>query len=403
MRVLHVIPSISPRHGGPSFALPVIARSLSSAGIEVDVATTDDDGTNAHLSVPLGRFITGPDGYRSIYFRRQSNFYKASWPMSVWLWRQVPDYDLVHIHALFSYTSCVAAYISLKRGVPYCIRPLGVLSRWGMAHRRRRLKSLSFRLIELPLLQRAAAVHYTSEQERREAEGAGVTALSAIIPIGVEPDNVQPGPGIFLREFPRAAGRKAVLFLSRIDPKKGLDALLDAFNLVKANDPSAILVVAGEGTADFTRAMHARAVELGLQDDVIWTGFIGGELKLSAFAASSVFALPSHSENLGIAPIEAMAAGLPCIISDQVGIAPEVAEAGAGIIGAMDAQPLANAILSVLSSEEVRKQMGRAGRNLVRSRFSAGVMSESLVKLYNELTTATGLRARPGYLRARSS
>src|ERR1043165_5859974 len=108
MKVLHVIPSVSPVHGGPSFALPLIARALADAGVEVDVATTNDDGPGKKTTTPLGERIQ-QEGYGIYYFEKQTDFYKVSRPFARWMRQRVADYDLMHIHALFSYTSISAA------------------------------------------------------------------------------------------------------------------------------------------------------------------------------------------------------------------------------------------------------------------------------------------------------
>src|ERR1041384_4347263 len=176
LRVLHVIPSLSQEDGGPSFAMPLIGRALARAGIKVDVATTEREGETR----------VDHDALRVFSFRRQTKFYKVSRPLTKWLSAHVRDYDLVHIHSLFSYSSVRAAAIAKKNGIPYIVRPLGVLNRWGMENRRRFLKQVSFRLVERRILQDAAVIHYTSQQERIEAEKAGVEGSPAVIPIGID-------------------------------------------------------------------------------------------------------------------------------------------------------------------------------------------------------------------------
>ena len=147
MKVLHVIPSLAAKDGGPSFAMPLIASGLRRAGIKIDVATTAGDEEvallNGDLTKPASR-----DGVNYFYFRRQTEFYKVSRPMTRWLAQHIRDYDLVHIHALFSYAAYTASNLAIKNHVPYVVRPLGVLNRWGMENRRKLLKQLSFRLIE---------------------------------------------------------------------------------------------------------------------------------------------------------------------------------------------------------------------------------------------------------------
>src|SRR5262249_34894660 len=157
----------------------------------------------------------------------------------------VRDYDLVHTHALFSYASSAAAHQARNKVVPYIVRPLGVLNRWGVANRRRLLKRLSLRFIERRILRDAAAIHYTSEQARREAEALGAAARGAVIPLGIDTAmfDVLPSPDLFRQHFSIAADRRIILFLSRLDRKKGLDLLLPAFAEVRRQHPAALLAI----------------------------------------------------------------------------------------------------------------------------------------------------------------
>jgi len=180
MRILHVIPSVGPLRGGPSAAIRTMTRGLAQAGLSVHVATTDDNGPE-RLRVPY-RTPVDEQGVTHWYFPRQTSFYTFSLPLTQWLRRHVIDFDLVHIHALFSYAALPAAYCANRRDVPYIVRPLGVLNRWGMENRRAWMKKLSFRLIERRILAGAAAVHYTSEQERMEAAEVGWQQRAVVIP-----------------------------------------------------------------------------------------------------------------------------------------------------------------------------------------------------------------------------
>ena len=164
MRVLHVIPSLSPSQGGPSFALPAMARALSMQGVEVDVVTTDDDGPGKCLAgVALGQAVIR-EGFRVFYFPKQTEFYKVSLPLRRWLRAHVREYDVVHVHTVFSFATLAAGRAAARARVPFIVRPLGVLNRWGMVNRRRWLKSLSFRMLDKPVLDKAAALHFTSKQ-----------------------------------------------------------------------------------------------------------------------------------------------------------------------------------------------------------------------------------------------
>ena len=390
LKILHVIPSLSPTQGGPSFALPLMARSLVRAGVTVDIATTDDDGPGARLSVPLGERIER-DGSGVFHFRKQTEFYKVSLPFRAWLRRHVRDYHLVHIHALFSFTSSCAAHVARRAGVPYVIRPLGVLNRWGMENRRRLLKALSFRFLEQPILRHAAAMHYTARAEQAEAELCGATAPAAVIPLGLELAEfaVLPSPELFLRRCPQAVGRTVVLFLSRMDPKKGLDLLLPAFAQVKQRHPQALLVIAGSGREDYVRSLQQEATRLGLADDVVWPGFLAGADKLSALSAASVFVLPSYSENFGIALVEALAAGVACLTTNGVAVSEDLRAHEAGLVVAPEVAPLAAALDRLLGDAALRARLGASGRRLAQERFSIQVMGGRLKMLYETMLAET--------------
>ena len=386
MKVLHVIPSVSLKHGGPSQAIRLIAQSLARAEVQVDVATTDDDGPGGQLDVPLGERVT-QDGYGVFYFQKQTDFYKVSWPFRRWIAERIRDYDLVHVHALFSFTSNCAARTAQRQRVPYLIRPLGVLNRWGMRHRRPWLKSLSLKLIERPILRQAAGMHYTSQHEQIHAEAAGATARPFLIPLGIDlsPYNRLPNPEVFFKRCPAARGRRVVLFLGRLDEIKGLEVLLPAFAGVRQSEAEACLIIAGAGQVDYVGKLRRMAGHLGVADAVIWPGFLEGDQKLAAFAAATVFVLPSYSENFGIAAVEALAAGLPCVLSTGVAISADVAAAGAGIVVPPEPMKLKEALVRLLSDDSLNRQCRRNAVRLAEERFSLQAMGQRLLAAYNEV------------------
>lgn len=393
MKVLHVIPSVGPLRGGPSVAVRSMANGLTKRGIETHVATTDDNASS-RLAVPLGRAVK-EDGIVYWYFPRQTAFYLCSLPFTAWMWRHAADYQLIHIHSVFSYCSNVAAWIARRKGVPYMIRPLGVLNRWGISNRRPLLKRLSFGVVERPLLRGAAGVHYTAEQERLEAGELNFSHQPIIIPNPVEMPGFsrQDLHGQFRAQHPELKGRKIALFLSRIDRKKGLDLLLPAFKEVLKKSPDTALVIAGQGDSALIGELRRQSVELGINQAVVWPGFLSGAKKFAAMADADLFVLPSYSENFGIAVVEAMAMGLPIIITDQVGIHQEVAAHHAGLVVTTAVEPLKHAILQLLSDAPLRQTLGRNGAALAHSHFSANTVMTKLINAYNRLLNVTEAEA----------
>jgi glycosyltransferase involved in cell wall biosynthesis len=249
------------------------------------------------------------------------------------------------------------------------------------------VKSLSFRCFDRPALDHAAAVHYTSEDERGEASRLNLKSRAVVIPLGIdlEPFRSLHSPELFFSQFPPARGRDIVLFLSRVNPKKGLDEFLPAFADAKALHPNALLVIAGEGEKAYLDSLKLACQKLNLLEDVVWTGMIGGELKLAAFAAAKAFVLPSYSENFGIALLEAMAAGLPCLSTAGVALAREAE--GAVLLSKTDRTSIAGSLNRLLADEAMRRDLATRGAALARERYSLQAMGTSLVRLYSELAT----------------
>ncbi|MFV9506638.1 MAG: glycosyltransferase [Oscillochloridaceae bacterium umkhey_bin13] len=385
MHILHVIPSLGPQRGGPVVVARALATGLVTAGLKVTVIATDDNGRGKQ-AVPLYQAVV-EQGVTYRYFPRQTRFYTVSWPLAQWLDQHITQYDLLHIHGLFSFAPLIAAWIARKRNRPYLIRPLGTLNRWGMQQRKPLLKQLSFQLLDRHALAGAAAVHYTSEQERIEAASLGVPHRGVVIPLPVAlpAHELAAARGKLSTHYPQLQGRTVVLFLSRLDQKKGLDLLIPAFAEARRSNPALALVIAGSGEPSLVTALQALAAREGVADAIIWTGFVSGEAKLAALAEADFFVLPSYSENFGIAAVEAMAAGLPVILSDQIGIHHDVHAAGAGLITPCSVQPLVTALTRLAADHALRQQLGQAAKRFVQHRYSTDAVCQQVLTLYTDL------------------
>lgn len=377
LRVLHVIPSVSVRDGGPTRAIGVMERALSLAGVHVTTLTTDHD-------LPVrGGAPADANGARRIYAHKWLDTYKVAPGLMPHLMRTVRTHDVVHIHALFSFASTAAAWAARRCGAPYVVRPLGTLSGYGLQAGRRRLKRLSMALVERPILRGAAAVHFTSHAELQEAGAIGLPIRGVVIPLGIDAED---GPSAAPLVHTALAGRRVILFLSRLDPKKNLEALIDAVAASPMLRSCCALVVAGSGEPGYVASLMARATAVGLSEHTIWLGHVEGAQKKAAFAAADVFALPSFSENFGIAPVEALMAGVPCVLGKGVAVAEAIEKAGAGL--AVDPEPpaVAQALERILGAgAPLERTMGHRAKQLAKSEFSAVVMARRLIMLYENV------------------
>lgn len=381
MKVLHVIASVSASYGGPSRAMLDIERALSTRGIEVTTVTTNDDGGAGTLAVACGTPVP-TDGATRWYFPRDTHFYAVSLGLSRWLHRHIEQFDVVHIHGLFSFAPVAAARIARRAGVPYVLRPFGVLNRYGMTERRPLLKRLSLAVLEGPLIEAASAVQFTSRAERQEAAVLNLQCKAVVIPLGIDTSgSTKPSAN---GGSDRTADGPRILYLSRIDPKKNLEALLAALGRLQARYPDIVLDIAGEGAPNYVQKLQSLASDLGVAGRVRWHGFVADRAKADLFAGATVFALPSFSENFGIAVVEALAAGLPCVVSREVAVHEEIAEAGAGAVAGTDADAIASRLDAVLSDKSRLPAM-RAAALRVAEGFSLPVMGERLERLYRSI------------------
>jgi glycosyltransferase involved in cell wall biosynthesis len=217
-----------------------------------------------------------------------------------------------------------------------------------------------------------------------------------VIPLGIDlkPFQKMPPPGLFTARFPESAGRPVVLFLSRLDPKKNVEALLDGFSLLldAKSDPDQsppILVIAGSGDPGYVMGLQARASDLGIQKNVIWTGHLKGNLKLSALAACDLFVLPSRSENFGIALLEAMAAGCACLSTEGVALAAESAGSGAVKLCEPQSVSIEEAVETLLAHASERATLSRNAAAVVARKYSLENSVDSVVELYKQSVALT--------------
>jgi glycosyltransferase involved in cell wall biosynthesis len=375
IRVLHVVPAVAPRYGGPSTAVFGMCRALAAEGVETLVATTDADGAG-RLDVPLGEVVrTG--GTSTIYFRRRgSEAYKWAQGLSLWLSGHVRDYELVHVHAVFSYASMAAGRAALAANVPFVVRPLGTLDPWSVAHHRWRKRALLGLGLQRTLAA-ASAMHYTSAGEQQLAEGAHAwLPRGVVVPLGIDDALFAPG------EQPDAA-HPYVLTMSRLDRKKGIDLLIRAFHDVSGRRGAEQwrLVVAGDGDAAYVRDLKRLAASGPAAGRIVFTGWLDGARRDACVRRATLFTLPSAQENFGMALVEALACGVPAIVTPGVNLAPEISRAGAGWTVERSVADLATGLHTAIRDSGERAKRSAAARTCAQ-RFRWKVVGRALLDFY---------------------
>lgn len=383
MRILHLIATLSRESGGPAQACVEMAAAVARRGHEVSIYTTNwkDGGTE---DVPTDRVVVR-DGFSVRYFPVHApRFWKPSMAMARALGRDMPGFDVVHLHSIYLFHDLAGGHYARRHGVPYIVRPHGMLDPYIRAHHRAR-KWLMEVTFQNRVLRHATAIHYTSDVEREISTPFAMGAPAKVVPLGVDLTGFDalPSPEIFHQRFPETRGKTIVLYLSRLHFKKGLDLLIPAFAELAAKDPSLHLVLAGpdDGMVAKCREWAARD---GVSGRVTFTGMLRGEDKLSAFAAARLFTLPSYSENFGIAPVEAMAAGLPIVISDQVNIWRELQRGGGATAIPCDRAALVTAMTPLLADAQAAREMGRRARATVDQLYRWDNVGAALETMYGD-------------------
>ncbi|WP_017314625.1 hormogonium polysaccharide biosynthesis glycosyltransferase HpsP [Mastigocladopsis repens] len=386
MRVLQIVPSISLIYGGPSQMVLGLAPALARQGVEVTVLTTDSNGDTGQkpLDVPLNCPVE-QDGYQIIYFRCSPfRRYKFSIDLLRWLNLHAHEFDLAHIHALFSPVSSFAATVCRRQKLPYILRPLGTLDPADL-RKKRQLKQLYAAILERTNLAGAAAIHFTSVQEAKVSERFGVSTRDLVIPLGVNP--IQTGGEEVCSKLGIPEDAPLVLFMSRIDPKKGLNLLLPALEVLLAEGLNFHFVLAGTNPQDpnYEEKIKSQIETSALRSHTTITGFVTGELKSALLQAADVFVLPSYYENFGIAVAEAMAAGISVIISDQVHICQEVRDSESGWVGTTDVSDLSELLRIALQNPSERQRRGLHAKEYALKNYSWDAIARQTIEAYNQI------------------
>jgi glycosyltransferase involved in cell wall biosynthesis len=388
VKILHVIPSISPARGGTSRAILDMVHALQTQEIDVEIATTNDNCEDL-LDVPLGK-STLYDSIPTYFFPRFSPSIPAlrefafSGSFTAWLFHNITNYDAIHVHALFSYTSTVAMTIARIKRVPYLVTPHGLLCEWSLQQSMQK-KQAYLKLIERANLDCAQAIHLTCQQERDDVLDLNFKTLTFVLPLALTeiPVPIPDATNLLRQSLNLPAGEPIILFLSRLHYKKGLDYLIPA--LGKLRNRQFTLVIAGNGTPVYEAEIHALLVASGIDDRTEMIGFVEGNRKNLLIQGADLFALTSHSENFGISVLEALVVGTPVLVTPGVGLATVVRDNNLGYVANLDIEAITIALDRYLAAPDLAKVMGENARRFTLENYSWEKIATDLIQVYRSV------------------
>jgi len=309
LRVCHVVASINRNTGGPAVTSVRLAQAQAQLGVQTTLVTLDYSEHGAQVQAEGVELITLPNNQLTRRFRGYNP------PLQQTL-RNVAkeNFRVIHNHGLWMFPNWYARQAATSAAIPLVIKPCGMLESWSLG-RSRAKKFVVWHLFERTNLRSARMFHATSEAEASSIRALGLRQPIAVIPNGIDLPDLRNCPDRTLLEekFPELRGRRWLLFLSRIHPKKGIVELLQAWRAIHTQFADWQLILAGPDLDDYSATLRQKVAEYGLSGRVSFTGMLNGDAKFCALGNADLFVLPTHSENFGIVVAEALAHACPVI------------------------------------------------------------------------------------------
>ena len=379
LKILQLVHTLDPSVGGVASSVHALSRGIARRGHKIDIAVLDDPSATWLKDLDLNVHALGA-GVGS---------YRYSNALMPWLRAHGGDYDRVIVNGIWQYLSFAAWRRYAGSSVPYYVFPHGMLDPWfkktfPLKHFK---KWLYWPWAEYRVLRDAAAVIFTAEEERLLARKSFwlYRAREKVSPLGIEASSTSPNARSELcARYPQLQNTRNFLFLGRLHPKKGCDILLEALSRTQSSEPTT-LILAGPDQIGWEAQLRRQAARLNLADRVVFTGMLQGAIKQGAFAAADAFVLPSHQENFGISVVEALAAGVPVLISDRVNIWREVEADRAGYVGPDDVEGVTRLLQRWIDTSPTERDAIRANaRKCFEQRFEINRAVDSLLQILNE-------------------
>ena len=363
MKIIHYIPSIDRMAGGISTYMQVLAKPLGTMA-EVHIMTHASEN-------PL------PMENCKVHDIPRYRPFSGVWKKAVVDLLDSVRPDIVHVNCCWTPDCAMIQRLAQKRGYKVVLTPHGMLEPWIIKRHYWTRKVPALWLYQKAAMQRADCVQATAESERDNLLKLGYNSNIKVVRLGIDAD------GIEMKKSWKKT--RQILFLSRVHVKKGINFLVEAADVLRNELQGYKILVAGEGNADYVEAMKRMICDRGLQDIVQLVGGVYGDEKWRLFQTSDFFVLPTHSENFGLAIAESLASGTPVITT--VGTPwNDLNSSNAGAWIEIGTLPLVETLRRFLSfSDEELETMGRNGRKLIENKYSAKVMAEEMMGVYQSL------------------
>lgn len=391
-RILFVTPYYKPAYvyGGPTRSAATLCEGLARAGVDLTVLTTDANG-DTRLDVALYE-PQDVDGVNVIYYPLGSRFFFYAPELVKAIKAHVPHYDLVVIESLWLHSFGFTASVCRKLGIPYVVALRGKLMPWALQKKPLK-KQLYMALSGNKHLNNAAALHCTIAEEEQAVKKLSLKAPTFVVANAVDLTNFEEMPqrGFFREKFGISDDAFVLLFLGRLFHVKRPDIAVDTLSAVRSSHIKAHLILAGPDSEDMVPALQAQARELGVDAFVHFTGLLEGNDVLRVLADADLLLMPSEvTENFGRSAAEAMAAGLPVIVSKGISIGSWAVQAQAGMQVDCNDEAFAQAALALLSSPDALPEMGERGAEIARREFASDAVARKMLAQYRSIIQ-TGL------------
>ena len=375
MKILHISPSYWPafEFGGPIQSVHLLNRYLVKEGVDVTVYTTNAGLEKEKIKLETIQYI---DGVRVVYFPYfGSKNYNFSLSLFYVLLKTLKNFDLVHITGVWNFPVFVGGVLSRLYKKPYIISPRGSLypeTFKGRSKFKYFKKLINYHLVLKKTIKSVWAFHFTTlDEAEKTINFLNLDNDYFVVPNGLDLRQIKketPEKGYFKKKF--SIKKDYILILGRLSWKKGFDILIPAFAKIKEKFSDLVLVVSGPDQENYKKQIEDWARKYKVEKDIIFTGLLEGKDKWGAYLDAEVFVLPSYSENFGMVVVEAMACGVPVVISEKVGIFKEVKESEAGLVVSLDIDKVSKAISELLENRSLKEKISKNAKKLIEEKYN---------------------------------